>query len=406
MISSDDGCGVIFHGDYNLAKYRTIEVRCQVADVPGQADTLQVQFQKSTRIDPELQAVGDIVFTDYRSADTQVVNEPEFARAMPAVLDAFDDADESADAPGTQISVPDDPATELIVPNAVTTSDGTENGVQNLPVMDTQKDGNGNVFILVYSREHVVDEQVEFGEDEDWLSEATLSGADAIPTIVIQVEFVDPIGEINASVDEDTVCQVADAPTSTMLTVTASIALNADVDEDEVIDKKLRLTTPRVIGTDDDDEDILATAVFTDADDDDEDAVTWTIGHYGTIKEIDETPVKYTTELTLNVLDDAPAGTYTITVEQVGLAGLSPGMITVTVAGPTVDLEIEGPEWIGLGTTEGYKVIRKDKNDVVTTCDEIPVGLYIQGDNFETNGIATDDSGSVALPREAPHVDG
>ena len=50
-----------------------------------------------------------------------------------------------------------------------------------------------------------------------------------------------------------------------------------------------------------------------------------------------------------------------------------------------------------MGTTEGYKVIRKDKNDVVTTCDEIPVGLYIQGDNFETNGIATDDSGSVAF---------
>ena len=136
MISSDDGCGVIFHGDYDLAKYRTIEVRCQVADVPGQDDTLQVQFQKSTRIDPELQAVGDIVFTDYRSADTQVVNEPEFMRDM---LDAFDDADESADAAGTQISVPDDPATELIVPNAVTTSDGTENGVQISPLWTPRK---------------------------------------------------------------------------------------------------------------------------------------------------------------------------------------------------------------------------------------------------------------------------
>ena len=163
-------------GTTTLLLYGTIEVKCQVADIPNQDDTLRVQFQKSTRIDPELQAVGDIVFTDYRSADTQVVNEPEFTRAMPAVLDAFDDADESADAAGTQISVPDDPATELHVPNAVTTSDGTENGVQYLSVMDTQKDGNGNVFILVYSREHVDDEQVEFGEDEDWLSDATLSG--------------------------------------------------------------------------------------------------------------------------------------------------------------------------------------------------------------------------------------
>ena len=173
MIPSDDGCGVVFNGDYDLAANGTIEVKCQVADIPNQDDTLRVQFQKSTRIDPELQAVGDIVFTDYRSADTQVVDEPEFMRVL---LDAFDDADESADAAGTQISVPDDPATELHVPNAVTTSDGTENGVQYLSVMDTQTDGNGNVFILVYSREHVDDEQVEFGEDEDWLSDATLSG--------------------------------------------------------------------------------------------------------------------------------------------------------------------------------------------------------------------------------------
>ena len=202
---------------------------------------------------------------------------------MRVLLDAFDDADESADAAGTQISVPDDPATELHVPNAVTTSDGTENGVQYLSVMDTQTDGNGNVFILVYSREHVDDEQVEFGEDEDWLSDATLSGDPAIPTIVIQVEFVDPIGVINASVDEDTVCQVADVTTSAMLMVTAYVALDAGVDEDEVIGKKLQLTTPRVIGTDDDGEDILATAVFAYADDDDDEAVTWTIGEPGTI---------------------------------------------------------------------------------------------------------------------------
>ena len=217
----------------------------------------------------------------------------------------------------------------------------------------------------------------------------------AIPTIVIQVEFVDPIGVINASVDEDTVCQVADVTTSAMLMVTAYVALNADVDEDEVIGKKLQLTTPRVIGTDDDGEDILATVVFADADDDDDDAVTWTIGEPGTIGKIAGTPVKYMTEITLNVLENAPAGTYTITVQQVGLAGLASDTITVTVAGPTVDLEIDGPEWIGLGTTEGYTVIRKDKNDVVTTCDEIPVGLYIQGDNFETDGIATDDASSV-----------
>ena len=206
---------------------------------------------------------------------------------------------------------------------------------------------------------------------------------------------MDPIGVINASVDEDTVCQVADVTTSAMLMVTAYVALNADVDEDEVIGKKLQLTTPRVIGTDDDGEDILATAVFADADDDDDDAVTWTIGESGTIAKIAGTPVKYMTEITLNVLENAPAGTYTITVQQVGLAGLASDTITVTVAGPTVDLEIDGPEWIGLGTTEGYTVIRKDKNDVVTTCDEIPVGLYIQGDNFETDGIATDDTSSV-----------
>ena len=392
MIPSDDGCGVVFNGDYDLAANGTIEVRCQVADIPDQEDSVQVQFQKSTRIDPELQAVGDIVFTDYRSADTQVVDEPEFMRVL---LDAFDDADESANAAGTQISVPDDPATELIVPNAVTTSDGTTNGVQNLEVMDTQADGNGNVFVLVYSREHVDDEQVEFGQDEDWLSGATLSGDPAIPTVVIQVEFVDPIGAIDASVDEDTVCQVADATTSAMLMVTAYVALDADVDEDEVIGKKLQLTTPRVIGTDDDGEDILATAVFAYADDDDDEAVTWTIGEPGTIGKIAGTPVQYMTVITLNVLENAPAGTYTITVQQVGLAGLASDTITVTVAGPTVDLEIDGPEWIGLGTTEGYTVIRKDKNDVVTTCDEIPVGLYIQGGNFETDGIATDDTGSV-----------
>ena len=392
MIPSDDGCGVVFNGDYDLAADGTIEVKCQVADNPDQVDILRVQFQKSTRIDPELQAVGEIVFTDYRSDDTQVVNEPEFTRVL---LDAFDDADESADAAGTQISVPDDPATELRVPNAVTTSDGTENGVQYLSVMDTQTDGNSNVFILVYSREHLDDEQVEFGEDEDWLSGATLLGDSAIPTVVIQVEFVDPIGVINASVDEDTVCQVDDVTTSAMLMVTAYVALNADVDEDEVIGKKLQLTTPRVIGTDDDGEDILATAVFADADDDDDKAFTWTIGEPGTIGKIAGTPVKYMTDITLNVLENAPAGTYTITVQQVGLAGLASDTITVTVAGPTVDLEIDGPEWIGLGTTEGYTVIRKDKNDVVTTCDEIPVGLYIQGGNFETDGIATDDTGSV-----------
>ena len=110
MIPSDDGCGVVFNGDYDLAANGTIEVKCQVADIPDQVDILRVQFQKSTRIDPELQAVGDIVFTDYRSDDTQVVNEPEFTRVR---LDAFDDADESANAAGTQISVPDDPATEL-----------------------------------------------------------------------------------------------------------------------------------------------------------------------------------------------------------------------------------------------------------------------------------------------------
>ena len=392
MIPSDDGCGVVFNGDYDLAANGTIEVKCQVADNPDQVDILRVQFQKSTRIDPELQAVGEIVFTDYRSDDTQVVNEPEFMREL---LDAFDDADESADAAGTQISVPDDPATELRVPNAVTTSDGTENGVQYLSVMDTQTDSNSNVFILVYSREHLDDEQVEFGEDEDWLSGATLLGDSAIPTVVIQVEFVDPIGVINASVDEDTVCQVDDVTTSAMLMVTAYVALNADVDEDEVIGKKLQLTTPRVIGTDDDGEDILATAVFADADDDDDKAFTWTIGEPGTIGKIAGTPVKYMTDITLNVLENAPAGTYTITVQQVGLAGLASDTITVTVAGPTVDLEIDGPEWIGLGTTEGYTVIRKDKNDVVTTCDEIPVGLYIQGGNFETDGIATDDTGSV-----------
>ena len=392
MIPSDDGCGVVFNGDYDLAADGTIEVKCQVADNPDQVDILRVQFQKSTRIDPELQAVGEIVFTDYRSDDTQVVNEPEFMREL---LDAFDDADESADAAGTQISVPDDPATELRVPNAVTTSDGTENGVQYLSVMDTQTDSNSNVFILVYSREHLDDEQVEFGEDEDWLSGATLLGDSAIPTVVIQVEFVDPIGVINASVDEDTVCQVDDVTTSAMLMVTAYVALNADVDEDEVIGKKLQLTTPRVIGTDDDGEDILATAVFADADDDDDKAFTWTIGEPGTIGKIAGTPVKYMTDITLNVLENAPAGTYTITVQQVGLAGLASDTITVTVAGPTVDLEIDGPEWIGLGTTEGYTVIRKDKNDVVTTCDEIPVGLYIQGGNFETDGIATDDTGSV-----------
>ena len=391
MIPSDDGCGVVFNGDYDLAADGTIEVKCQVADNPDQVDILRVQFQKSTRIDPELQAVGEIVFTDYRSDDTQVVNEPEFMREL---LDAFDDADESADAAGTQISVPDDPATELRVPNAVTTSDGTENGVQYLSVMDTQTDSNSNVFILVYSREHLDDEQVEFGEDEDWLSGATLLGDSAIPTVVIQVEFVDPIGVINASVDEDTVCQVDDVTTSAMLMVTAYVALNADVDEDEVIGKKLQLTTPRVIGTDDDGEDILATAVFADADDDDK-AFTWTIGEPGTIGKIAGPPVKYMTDITLNVLENAPAGTYTITVQQVGLAGLASDTITVTVAGPTVDLEIDGPEWIGLGTTEGYTVIRKDKNDVVTTCDEIPVGLYIQGGNFETDGIATDDTGSV-----------
>ena len=261
--------------------------------------------------------------------------------------------------------------------------------------MDTQTDGNGNVFILVYSREHVDDEQVEFPKDEDWLSGATLSGDSAIPTVVIQVEFVDPIGTIDASVDKDTVCQVADVTTSAMLIVTAYVALDADVDEDEVIDKKLELTTPRVIGTDDDGEDILATAVFAYAHDDDDEAVTWTIGEPGTIGKIAGTPVKYMTDITLNVLENAPAGTYTITVQQVGLAGLASDTITVTVAGPTVDLEIDGPEWIGLRTTERYTVIRKDKNDVVTTCDEIPVGLYIQGGNFETDGIATDDTGSV-----------
>ena len=76
MIASDDGCGVVFNGDYDLTANGTIEVKCQVADIPNQDDTLRVQFQKSTRIDPELQAVGDIVFTDYRSADTQVVDEP------------------------------------------------------------------------------------------------------------------------------------------------------------------------------------------------------------------------------------------------------------------------------------------------------------------------------------------
>ena len=118
----------------------------------------------------------------------------------------------------------------------------------------------------------------------------------------------------------------------------------------------------------------------------------WRARYY---RKIAGTPVKYMTDITLSVLENAPAGTYTITVKQVGLAGLASDTITVTVAGPTVDLEIDGPEWIGLGTTEGYTVIRKDKNDVVTTCDEIPVGLYIQGGNFETDGIATDDTGSV-----------
>ena len=265
-----------------------------------------------------------------------------------------------------------------------------------MTVHKAQADGNGNVFLIVYSREATTDAAADFGEDAELLSGAVLAGGTVhlAPTAIIQVKFVDPSGAIIAE-GSDTVCQGARGDPDLPVVINADIEMNPGENLDATA--TVEIITPRVVGVDDAGDDIIATAVFvgvTDVPDADNlvvsGAIAVTIGA-GTPE------VNTIAETTVNVLADAPTGSYTLTVREVGLSGLASGTVTIVVAGPTDDLEIQGSEWIALNSTEQYIVIRLDENGVITTCDTVAIGLEVLGGNFETGGVITDENAFLTL---------
>ena len=386
-LDAADGCGIIYSADYDLTADGTVELECRTA---GQS--LEVQFVSTFQTGfLEGGVRGWVATTDYRDNGTVIRNEPVEAFA---VVDEFDDADDVGT--GIQISIQSD-FDRLAVPDSSPNTDGgITNGEQITTVDKVQADGNGNVFLIVYSREATSDAAADFGDGAELLSGAVLAGTTTplAPTAIIQVKFVDPSGAIIA-VGSDTVCQGARGDPNLPVAINADIEMNPGENLDA--SATVEIITPRVVGVDDAGDDIIATAVFvgvTDVPDADNlvvsGAIVVTIGA-GTPE------VNTIAETTVNVQADAPTGSYTLTVREVGLSGLASGTVTIVVAGPTDDLEIQGSEWIALNSTEQYIVIRLDENGVITTCDTVAIGLEVLGSNFETGGVITDEDAFLTL---------
>ena len=384
IVELDNACGLLISGDYDAEDGSTPAISREVQCITA-ADMIDVRLEHNRLRTSEIGAVvGNYAVTDYRDADSNVDrNAPS---GTLTTVDGFVDSDESDDATGIQIGIqaPGGTFPEVLVPNAITDIEGqVTNGSQVISVDRAQADGNDNVFVIIYSKEDDEDPDFGFGTGVELLSGASR------PTAVIQIEFVDPSGDIVAMIgdgDSGGVCQGAVDPDNT---VTIDITIEMYEGETFETGTELEVVSSRVVGVDDDGEDIIASTVF-DGVTDDEDATTLiVVGDLAVVSTTD--PVTNTSTATITVAATAVAGTFTLTIQEEGLTGrLAADTVTIVVAGPTAGGRIDGAGWIGLATTEQFTVVRLDENGVETTCDTAAFGLQVLGSNFETGGVVID----------------